>query len=170
MRFYKIKKGDHYCSMSIFEKIGALGWKVKTMEVKFLFRSECWWAPPRNNDDLDQNKLAGIGFGMNHHKNSVRFTWVPDFDKPNVIKIYGYTYDEKKSDPKFTYAYITSVNVLQPCQGKIESIGNQYRLTVNGTVITMDNTNSDPGLCFRLFPYFGGNNTAPHDMTIELEF
>jgi hypothetical protein len=64
MRFYKIKKGDHYCSMSIFEKIGALGWKVKTMEVKFLFRSECWWAPPRNNDDLDQNKLAGIGFGV----------------------------------------------------------------------------------------------------------
>jgi hypothetical protein len=107
MRFYKIKKGDHYCSMSIFEKIGAMGWKVKTMDVKFLFRPECWWAPPRNNDDLDQNKLAGIGFGTNHHKNSVRFTWVPDFDKQNVIKIFGYTYDEKKNDPKFTYAYIT---------------------------------------------------------------
>jgi hypothetical protein len=80
MRFYKIKKGDHYASMSVFEKIGAMGWKVKSVSLKFIFRPECWWAPPRNNDDLDLNKLAGIGYGMNHHQNSVRLAWVPDFD------------------------------------------------------------------------------------------
>jgi hypothetical protein len=62
------------------------------------------------------------------------------------------------------------VNVLQPCQAKIEAQDNKYHISVNGTVITMDNSNKDPKLCFRLFPYFGGNNTAPHDMTIELEY
>lgn len=169
MRFYEIKKGNHYCSMSVFEKIGAIGWKVKTMDLKFSFRSECWWAPPRNTDDLDLNKLAGIGFGPNHHNNSVRLAWVPDFDNQGVIKIFGYTYDEKNEGPKFEYLFIKSVNVLEPCTGKIESRDGAYFLTVNGTTVQMANQKADPNLCFRLYPYFGGNNTAPHDMTIELE-
>ncbi len=170
MRFYKIKKGEHYASVSFFEKLGAMGWKVKSMNISFLFRSECWWSPPRNNDDFDQNKLAGIGYGLNHHQNSVRLTWVPDFDHQGVMKIFGYTYDERKSDPKFSYSLITTVNVLQPCQGSIIAEGNQYKITVNGVSVSMENTNPDPSLCFRLFPYFGGNNTAPHDMTIEIGF
>ena len=69
MRFYEIKKGNHACSMSFFEKLGGIGWKIKSLTLRFSFRKECWWAPARNQDDLDQNKLAGIGFGTNHHNN-----------------------------------------------------------------------------------------------------
>ena len=169
MRFYLIKKGNHYASMSIFEKIGSIGWGIKTMSLRFVFRPECWWAPPRNKDDYDQNKLAGIGFGANLHSNSVRLTWVPDFENQGMIKVFGYTYDEKKTDPKFTSAFIKSVHVQDTITGKIESRDNSYFITVNDVTIRMDNVNSDPKLCFRLFPYFGGNNTAPQDMTIELE-
>ena len=92
--------------MSIFEKIGGIGWKIKTLSLRFVFRNECWWAPARNQDDLDQNKLAGIGFGTNHHNNSVRLTWVPDFDNPGMIRVSGYTYDEKKEGQKFTITEI----------------------------------------------------------------
>ena len=156
--------------MSIFEKIGAIGWKVNSISLKFKFRTECWWAPPRNNDDGDLNKLAGIGYGTNHHNNSVRITWLPDFDHQGVIKLYGYTYDERKTDPKFASQHICDVNVMQPCTASIVSQNNKYTITVNGSSITMDNSITDPNLCFRLYPYFGGNNTAPHDMTIELEY
>ena len=169
MRFYLIKKGNHYASMSIFEKIGAIGWKINTLSLRFVFRKECWWAPPRNQDDYDQNKLAGIGFGTNHHNNSVRLTWVPDFENQGMIKVYGYTYDENKAGPKFTSTFIKSVHVQDTITGKIESRDGGYFITVNEVTIRMDNVNSDPNLCFKLFPYFGGNNTAPHDMVIELE-
>lgn len=169
MRFYLIKKGNHYASMSLFEKIGAIGWKINNLSMRFIFRKECWWAPPRNQDDYDQNKLAGIGFGTNHHNNSVRLTWVPDFASQGMINVYGYTYDEKKADPKFVSVFIKSVHVDEPVTGKIESREGFYFITVKDVTVKMDNVNSDPKLCFRLFPYFGGNNTAPHDMTIELD-
>jgi hypothetical protein len=154
--------------MSLFEKIGAIGWKINKINLRFSFRKECWWAPPRNTDDLDQNKLAGIGFGTNHHNNSVRLTWVPDFENEGMIRVSGYTYDEKKEGQKFTIAYITSVHVEEIVTGKIESRDGGYYLTVKDVTIRMENNKADPNLCFRLFPYFGGNNTAPHDMVIEL--
>lgn len=169
MRFYLIRKGNHFASMSIFEKIGAIGWKINTMSLRFVFRNECWWNPPRNQDDYDQNKLAGIGYGTNHHNNSVRLTWVPDFEKQGIINVYGYTYDEKKVGQKFTYAFIKAVRVLDTITGRIESRDKAYFITVNDVTIRMENTHADPNLCFRLFPYFGGNNTAPNDMVIELE-
>jgi len=170
MRQYFIKKGNHYCTMSIFEKIGAIGWKKKSHAVKFRFQSECYWAPPRNSDDNDLNKLTGMAFGLNVHGNSVRLTWVPDFDHPGMIKIFGYTYDEKASDPKFTYREITSVQVGQTNEARIESLGYEYRITVNGVSVRMTNVHGDPNVCMRLYPYFGGNNTAPNDMTIEIEY
>jgi hypothetical protein len=155
--------------MSIFEKIGAIGWKIRTLSVRFIFREACWWSPARNQDDLDQNKLAGIGFGTNHHNNSVRLTWVPDFDKPGVINVYGYTYDEKKEGQKFTIAFIRAVHVLEPVNARIECRDGAYFITVGDATVRMENNKTDPNLCFRLYPYFGGNNTAPHDMVIELE-
>jgi len=169
MRYYEIKKGNHHCSMSLFEKIGALGWKVRKIDLRFVFRKECWWAPARNTDDYDQNKLAGIGFGTNHHKNSVRLTWVPDFEKPGMIRVSGYTYDERNTGPKFAISYIKSVHVGETVTARIESRDGAYFLTVQEVTVRMENQQPDPSLCFWLFPYFGGNNTAPHDMTIELE-
>lgn len=169
MKFYQIKKGNHYASMSFFEKIGGIGWKISNLSVRFIFRKECWWGPPRNQDDLDLNKLAGIGFGTNHHNNSVRLAWVPDFDNQGMIKVYGYTYDEKKTGQKFTMTFIKSVHVQDTITGKIECRDGGYFITVSDVTIRMDNVNADPNLCFRLYPYFGGDNTAPQDMVIELE-
>ena len=169
MKQYLIKKGDHYCSMSILEKIGAIGFNAKKYSAKFMMHKECWWATPRNSDDYDQNKLTGIGYGLNHHNNSVRLTWVPDFAINGLIKISGYTYDEKSTTAKYTIKYITSVQVGQIYTATIETKGSQYAISVNGVSILMDNLHPDPNLSFRLYPYFGGNNVAPQNMIIELE-
>jgi hypothetical protein len=172
MKQYLIKKGNHYCSMSFFEKLGAVGWKIKKYTVKFRFHPNCYWAPKRNDDDMDQNKLTGISYGMNVHSNSVRLTWRPDFARPGMIEISAYTYDEKSASPKFKIYPITSVPVGQLVDACIESADNKYIVTVNKIQPkdTVENTNTDPNLCLRLFPYFGGNNTAPQDMTIEIEY
>jgi hypothetical protein len=170
MKSYSIKKGSHYSTKGLFERLGAICCNFKTLSVRFKFHTDCYWAPARNPDDNDLNKLTGIGFGLNLHKNSVRLAWVPDFDIAGTIKIYGYSYDEKKVDPKFTFLYITSVPVEQTYEAKIESKAGKYVITVNKVVVEMDNLHKDPKICFRLFPYFGGNNTAPKDMLIEIEY
>ena len=95
---YLIKKGNHYASVSLFQRLFSVGWNIRQMSIHCQFSNECWWAPPRNDDDNDLNKLCGIGYGLSHHQNSVRFAWVPDFTKHGIINIYGYTYDENTSD------------------------------------------------------------------------
>jgi hypothetical protein len=167
MKNYKIKKGDHYCNANIFERLFAIGWKVKQLSVNFRLARECWWAPPRNSDDKDLNKLVGISYGLNDHSNSVRFAWAPDFEHNGTINIYGYIYDELSSG--HVSKFIVAVNVETVNTGVIKVVGNQYVLTVGTTSVSMDNTHGDPNLCFRLYPYFGGNNTAPNDMVIGLD-
>ena len=170
MKHYTIKKGNHYCSANIFQKIGGIGWNIRKFSLRFTMRSSCWWAPMRNNDDHDQNKLTGMVYGLNVHGNSVRLTWVPDFEAKGMIRISGYVYDKKTTDPKFTTKYITTVPVEQPVMATFENLGSEYEITVNGISIRMDNVHGDPKLCYRLYPYFGGNNTAPQDMVIDIEY
>jgi hypothetical protein len=170
MKNYLIKKGSHYCNVSIFERLFAIGRNVKKYSVHFILHGDCWWAPPRNTDDNDLNKLTGMAYGFSVHANSARLTWVPDFEKQGMIKIFGYVYDEKTTDPKFTAQYITTVPTGFRCDGTIEVQGNKYAFTVNGVTILMDNLHPDSGLCSRLYPYFGGNNTAPQNMHIDIEY
>ena len=170
MKQYEIKKGNHYCSVSVFERLGSIGWNVKKYSVRFVLHASCWWMPKRNNDDGDLNKLTGISYGLNDHSNSVRLTWVPDFTVNGKIDIYGYTYDKKSTDPKFEALYINSVQVGQSCDGCIEVLDKKYKITVNGVSKEMANVHPDSSLCFRLFPYFGGNNTAPQDMLIDIDY
>ena len=115
------------------------------------------------------NKLSGYG-SFFHHQNSVRLNWIPDFKIPGSIKIYGYTYDELETKTKFRFLYITTVKVDETYNATIESAGNKYILTVNGVRIEMVNNNPDPKEVKYLFPYFGGTNSAPNDMTIEIEY
>ena len=167
MKNYLIKKGNHYAQISIFDRLFNIGWKVKQIAVNFKFSKECWWAPPRNPDDHDLNKLCGISYGLNDHSNSVRFAWVPDFTQNGVINIFGYVYDELSSG--HVSKFIAAVKVEEVHTGLIKVVGNQYMLMIGITTINMDNTHGDPNLCFRLYPYFGGNNTAPCNMVIGLE-
>jgi hypothetical protein len=168
MKSYTIKKGKHYSSAGLFERIGSIGSRVNRLAVTFRFSAECWWAPPRNSDDHDLNKLCGIGYGLNHHKNSVRLAWVPDFDNPGKIQIYGYIYDELPGDNHLSQ-YIMTVQTGTIYTGVITNTGDRYDFLLGGAAVSMPNTHKDPGLSFRLFPYFGGNNTAPQDMVIELD-
>jgi hypothetical protein len=94
---------------------------------------------------------------------------VPDFEQQGMIRVFGYTYDEKKEGQKFTSTFITSVHVDEIVTGSIENRDGSYFITVKDATVKMENIHADPNLCFRLFPYFGGNNTAPCNMVIELE-
>lgn len=169
MKSYLIKQGNHYCNVSIFDRLFSIGYNVKKISFRFKFHKECWWTPARNSDDNDLNKLYGISYGLNSdHVNSVRLAWKPDFNVSGKIDVYGYIYDELPNSQHLSQ-YIASVQTETDCTAVITNNGNKYDFVVNSANAEMPNTHTDSGFCFRLYPYFGGNNTAPHDMTIEIE-
>jgi hypothetical protein len=114
-------------------------------------------------DDLDINKLFGRSFGL-HHKNSVRFGWRIDGNK---IAIYSYSYVNGQrisnmitkcsveKEYKFT---MTTKDKLTILEVDCDSYKIRYGVETGGS-----------NFGYKLYPYFGGNKTAPHDLTIYLD-
>jgi hypothetical protein len=54
------------------------------------------------------------------------------------------------------------------CSIKID--GNKYVFTINGTAFNMPRaSNTSTGKGYKLYPYFGGDELAPHDITIKIK-
>lgn len=101
------------------------------------------------------NKLIGITDGLNQHKNSVRIAWRSIGDKI-FMSSYCYVNGER----------IISEMVEVPFgwnSGSVMISGSTYRVVINSNVFE---TNRSGSGAFRLmmYPYFGGNSTAPHEM------
>jgi hypothetical protein len=168
MKQFTIKKGNHY-STGAWTKVFHPMWDKNSWAVSFIITDDCYWDTPRNHDDLtDVNKLFGVGFGLNHHRNSWRLGWQPDFDRNNWFEIFMYTYDEnghvtrKLMDVKANKVYSVTV----------ESKDNKYWFTCLdvGVMEYVDNINKDCGLQFPLYPYAGGDNSAIRDMTFFIDY
>ena len=168
MKKYTILKNWHY-AFFLFGRL--FGWYhgKDRFEIKFKFSSECWWNPPRNQDDYDLNKLFGLSFGLfSIHKDSVRFTWCPDFDNVGKIKIYGYVYDSNKKD--HDSLYLCTVDVDKEYTGYLYLSGDKYIFQIGTDTITMDNKTPDKKTQKEIYPYFGGNNKAIIKMYIWVSF
>lgn len=122
-----------------------------------------------NEDQFDTNKLIGIGYLPNHHKDSARFGW-------------RYWPDTKQIELS-AYCYVSGRRVIYHI-GLVE-VGKEYRLSLHVTTLAYVfsvediDTKKVVGGCsiqhyhtkrlqYRLGPYFGGNAASPHDMTIQI--
>lgn len=109
----------------------------------------------------DINKLYGFSdCGAHHQQNSARFGWNWQED---ALRIYAYVY----ANGQRTAQSITAVKLGEENEYQI-SIGPQgYTFTVNGKHATRV-AGGCPGSSFRyrLYPYFGGDETAPHPIRI----
>ena len=167
MKKYTILKGFHYS----FFLIGRLfGWHYnkKKFIINFKFDPTCWWFPCRNNDDKDLNKLSGISFGLfGVHKNSIRLTWRPNFEKSGIIEIHGYMYDDEVNEHESRF--IGEVEVDKLYSAKIECTQHYYYISLGDKKIKFSNISFDPKIQKELYPFFGGNNSAPNKMYIWTE-
>lgn len=189
MNSVTIKKGTH--APFSFPKLF-----VKDMRLQYdiTFTKSCAYdIGPEDQGDI--NKLYGVGyyttkifkkkevklpfsskkttipwFRPMHHYNSVRFGWRYDI-KTSMIEILGYWYErgirheEHIAWTQLDRTYRYSFHIFLDChlltvyskENGYEEVGELY-LPIPG---------SDTG--YPLRPYFGGNQKAPHDMTIKIE-
>jgi len=116
---------------------------------------------PTNQADI--NKLYGFSDCMSkHQENSARIGWRW---YNNELQILGYTY----ADGNRHHKLITSAPLNEYFEASIIISGYEYQFKVNNeTVYLPRGCNKEVGVAYRLFPYFGGDETAPHDIKIKI--
>lgn len=157
---FKIKKGKHYHS-NLLQRFNLLNLKKK-MSYEVVFDSNCIY-PFENIDSKDLNKLFGMGYYDNHYT-SGRIVWCPNFNEQNPrINLYAYVYEMGKRLP---HKHIATIKTGERAYLSVEKKDGFYRFIANGYIA--DIKCERPKGFIRQFPYFGGDNKAPQDMTLTM--
>jgi len=157
LKKYTIKKGSHYSGFHLspfYDK------NIAKYEV--VFSKSCIY-DLQNQDQYDVNKLFGLSYGY-HHIDSVRFGWRADGDK---IEISAYCY----RDGERLIKEMCHIDIDKPYLFEIKNIGSYYELELKDESSGFFSYAriAKPAIIklgYRLFPYFGGNQIAPHEMEI----
>lgn len=134
--------------------------------VKAVFDQTCIYeiAGP---DQYDINKLFGLYFGGQDH--SARFGWNSNGGR---IDIYAYMHKNGKIESK----KLLDCAPNEPVELSLKVTPTDYEFTAtkrDGERARMKSQRTKSWysfLVYRGYPYFGGNQTAPHDMRMEVTY
>jgi hypothetical protein len=156
---YRVKQGNHYSTHLLHE----LRFNHLTFDI--IFDPSCVYTI-NASDQADINKLFGFSdCNDQHHENSARFGWRWYKDS---LQVMAYVYNHAKVSSKF----LAAVPLATPHRYTLSMDSEHYYFTIDGLVnkVSMKRTkNCDNGIYYLLYPYFGGNNTAPHDVDIYMK-
>jgi hypothetical protein len=155
---YLIAKGGHDANQlpSLKEKIGELKFQAK-------FDSTAIYTSQKANNQADINKLYGLSdCNSLHQVNSARFGWRW---YNGQLQILAYTYNNKVRD--FKLIGTASINAYH--QYKIEFTATSYIFTLDNNTVTLPRNCSGKASGYKLYPYFGGDEVAPHDVSIWIK-
>jgi hypothetical protein len=121
-------------------------------------------------DQYDINKLFGLSYGF-HHKNSVRFGWRSVGHYASKIEILAYCYiDGVRVKEENDNLFIGIVDIDRFYTYRINVSENSFTFNIFNEGQVLGNKEiTHKGLPFwgyNLYPYFGGNRKAPHDINI----
>tara|TARA_Y100000385_G_C13006385_1_gene599611 strand:+ start:673 stop:1248 length:576 start_codon:yes stop_codon:yes gene_type:complete len=155
---FKIKKGSHSSGFRFSLQTS----NEQIFKFKFDESAIYKTQDPRNQGDI--NKLYGFSDCLtHHHTHSARLGWRWLNDQ---IEIMAYSYANKERSSKFVVAVMQG----DISDAKINIKNNsEYEFTVNGHTVTLPRAcDKEKVTGYTLFPYFGGDETAPHDIQIEV--
>lgn len=158
---YIINKGDHYSNHLITKAIN-------TDEFNFIAKFDSS-AIYQNVDTLNQadiNKLYGFTEDnlSNDHYNSARIGWRWYHDE---LQLLAYCYNEGQ----VSYGLIKgNIELGKEIFCSIKKENGKYVFNVDGSIFLLTRkSTSDKFAGFKLYPYFGGDETAPHEIKILIK-
>ncbi|HNE50478.1 MAG TPA: hypothetical protein PKM51_05415 [Chitinophagales bacterium] len=155
---YTIKEGEH------FSDNNNLVWHDSISEMKFIveFDNSAIYTTIDSLNQLDVNKLYGFSDNASlHHDFSARIGWRW---RNNKLELLAYIYNNSVRD----FTYIKSVPLNQEITCSIKIASNKYIFSVDDTTIEMPRT-AVVASGYQLYPYFGGDETAPHSIKIYIK-
>lgn len=161
MKKFLIKQGKHYSGIHF-----GITFKNK-IQFTAKFDISCLY-DLKSNDDYDINKLFGFSTTYNHEKQSARVGW-RCLDGEN-IELLTYTHT---NHTRVTETVLGRIKPGVEFKCSIEDIETDYIYTFTGdgyTKTVRDVKTKDKVLFkYLLWPFFGGNMPAPHDMVVYVE-
>jgi hypothetical protein len=161
---FTIKKGRHHSGNFIYKFFNFFNF-TSSIFYRVTFNQSCKYEI-EGEDMYDINKLVGFSRGL-HHKDSARFGWRYS-SKGDCIELFAYCYVSGNR----TYKKMCDIELNREAVLEISKVKNYYIFRVfhgiSTYVFTVDTKCKFP-IGYSLWPYFGGNLKAPHDMVIELE-
>ena len=155
-REYEIKKDSHYSNGPGYSELGN-----SYLSYDIIFDESAKYNL-NGPDQADINKLFGFSDCGHHHENSARFGWRW---YNNQLEILSYCYINGIR----THNYLASVELNKSYRYVIELDNGAYRFRIIDKINHFEVTRGEDckqGLYYLLYPYFGGNQEAPHDISI----
>jgi len=157
---YLILAGQNYCVGNSYDIDTFRG-----MRFEAVFDSSCIYATADPGNQADINKLMGFSDSASHHqRHSARFGWNWE---AGGLYIYAYCYrGGVRASQK-----ICTVGLGEVHEYRIELRAGQYFFSVDGGAhtATMPRAAQEPyAFGYKLLPYFGGDEPAPHDVRIRV--
>jgi hypothetical protein len=153
---YTIQEGNQFCDQSAFVP-------VETTEMKFAVRfdSSAIYKTILEENQYDINKLFGFSDNNSeHHLYSARIGWGWS---ENALRLYAYVYNDGIRESK----EIGTIEIGSTVNCSIRPQGNVYVFTVNGSKVEMPRLSvTETAIGYQLYPYFGGDEMAPHSINI----
>jgi hypothetical protein len=148
---YTIAAGAHYCDQSIIKPV-----TVTQMLFRVKFDSTAIYSTVDPQNQYDINKLFGFTEGQDPHFNSARIGWSYN---NGALRLYAYAYTNGQ---RFSQE-ISSISIGETISCLIRPEGNTYLFKVDQKEIRLGRANTAQIVSgYQLFPYFGGDETAPH--------
>jgi hypothetical protein len=159
-RIFIIQEGNHSAS-GVHASVHVA--KSLNFSAKFNNTAEYYLG---NVNQYDINKLYGFSDCYSaHHTNSARFGWVWN-DQTLRLEIHAYVYSSSLRSSKF----IDTVKLNQKYQYQISVNKSQYEFRLNGKLVTLPRgCSSTFATGYKLYPYFGGDEVAPHQIQITVD-
>jgi hypothetical protein len=156
---YRISTGNNYCDGNTYP----FGSFTK-LQFKVIFDSSCIYTNANPSNQADINKLYGFAdSGSFHQQNSARFGWNWQNGKMH-IHAYCYVHGERQYKELGT----VPLGLAQDCT--LEVTPGKYVFTLNGKKETVSRGCEEAvARGYKLFPYFGGDEPAPHNVVIRIK-
>ena len=168
MKWYRIKEGNHY---SFHWPKLYFGNKTE-FDIDITLGVGCRYQF-YGSDSSDINKLFGVSFGY-HHKNSIRIGWNHHTDGRFCLFYYAYNKGIRVDRVIGYCSQHERVNIkikLNFNKDLVEITSKNFISITSIPIVTRQVSFKFPKfkIGYYLFPYFGGNCKAPHDMNIGID-
>jgi len=165
-RVYTIDRGNHYSDGPI-DKLFGNDNKATSWEWEVIFEPSCIYSESdlfNLSNYLDVNKLIGFSDCDRHHSQySCRVGWRASGDSIELL-IY------KRDDNNIGFKSLKKVYPEQIINVTLDFKDTTYISCIDGICDTLDRPCPDwSGRKYSLFPFFGGQETAPHKMKIRIK-
>ncbi len=166
MKKYTIKEGKH--SSKLLGFLPHFGFTFKNLiSFSAKFDSNCLY-DLLDSDNWDANKLYGVSTSYNHMIQSARIGW--RCVNNETIEVLTFVHDEHKFQTPEVLGTV-SPDEWFTCKILVKDKSFVFSFTKDKTtnIILVPKKSKGWSFKYKLYPYFGGNETAPHNMSLYIK-